>query len=146
MHPNRLARECVLKALYACEISKDSPEHVLMSTLKSFSDQKDLNIDFIKELFTRVYENKNWADKHIEKYLQNWEFDRVAMVDRLLLRMGVCEIVFLEEVPPKVSISEAVEIAKVYSTGDSSGFVNGILDAVYKEYLKNEDKKKKDDE
>ncbi|MBL7014134.1 MAG: transcription antitermination factor NusB [Candidatus Marinimicrobia bacterium] len=136
----------MLKALYACELSQEPPEQVLLSTLKSFSDQTDLNIDFIKELYTRVYENKNWADKHIEKYLQNWEFARVAMVDKLLLRMGICEIVFLDDVPPKVSISEAVEIAKVYSTGESSGFVNGILDAVYKEHIKNENNKQKDDE
>lgn len=134
----------MLKALYACEISQDPSEQVLISTLNSFSNQKDLNIDFIKELYTRVYENKNWADKHIEKYLQNWEFGRVAMVDRILLRMGVCEIVLLEDIPPKVSISEAVEIAKVYSTGDSSSFVNGILDAIYKEFIKKEELEKKD--
>ena len=83
-------------------------------------------------------DNINWADDLIRSHLQNWEFDRVAQVDRLLLRMGICEIFFIEEIPPKVSISEMVEISKVYSTDESPGFINGILDAVYKDYQKKE--------
>ena len=78
------------------------------------------------------------ADELIKSHLQNWEFDRVAQIDRLLLRMGICEIFFIEEIPPKVSISEMVEISKVYSTDESPGFINGILDAVYKDYQKQE--------
>ena len=70
--------------------------------------------------------------------MQNWEFDRVAQIDRLLLRMGICEIFFVEEIPPKVSISEMVEISKIYSTDESPGFINGVLDAVYKDYQKEE--------
>ena len=71
-------------------------------------------------------------------HLQNWEFSRVDQIDRLLLRMGICEIFFIEEVPPKVSISEMVEISKVYSTDESPSFINGILDAVYKDFQKKE--------
>ncbi|MBT3300655.1 MAG: transcription antitermination factor NusB [Candidatus Marinimicrobia bacterium] len=144
MHPNRLARECVLKALYAYDISQEAPEKILKSTLASFSNHKDLDMEFMKTLYTYVYENQNWANQHIKDCLQNWEFSRVATVDQILLRMGICEIYFMEDVPPKVSISEAVEIAKVYSTGDSSGFVNGILDSIYKKYLKEEAKTTKD--
>ena len=78
------------------------------------------------------------ADKVITSHLQNWEFDRIAQIDRLLLRMGICEIFFLKDIPPKVSISEMVEISKIYSTDESPGFINGILDAVYKDYQKKE--------
>ena len=77
-----------------------------------------------------------WADELIKTHLQNWEFDRVAKVDRVLLRMGICEIYFIKEVPSKVSITEMVEIAKVYSTDESPSFINGILDAVYMDYQK----------
>ena len=70
----------------------------------------------------------------ITEHLQNWEFNRVARIDILLLRMGICEIFFVDEIPPKVSISEMVEISKVYSTDDSPSFINGVLDAVYKNY------------
>ena len=83
-------------------------------------------------------ENVKLADDLIKSHLQNWEFDRVAQIDRLLLRMGICEIFFVEEIPPKVSISEMVEISKIYSTDESPGFINGVLDAVYKDYQKEE--------
>ena len=70
----------------------------------------------------------------IKIHLQNWDFNRVAQVDQVLLRMGVCEIFFMDDIPPKVTITEMVEIAKIYSTEESSGFVNGVLDSVFKDY------------
>jgi N utilization substance protein B len=76
----------------------------------------------------------DWANDMIKSHLQNWEFDRVAQIDQVLLRMGICEIFYMDDIPLKVSISEMVEISKVYSTEESSGFINGILDAVYKEF------------
>ena len=68
----------------------------------------------------------------IKTRLNNWEFDRVALLDRLLLILAISEIHFIDDVPPKVSISEAIEIAKQYSTEESSSFVNGVLDNIYK--------------
>ena len=83
-------------------------------------------------------DNHDLADQIIKKHLQNWEFNRVAKVDKVLLRMGICEIYFLDDIPPKVSISEMVEISKVYSTDESPVFINGILDTVYKDFQKKE--------
>ena len=80
----------------------------------------------------------------IRKHLQNWSFERIALIDRILLRMGVSEIFYMDDIPPKVTISEMVEIAKVFSTKESSGFVNGILDSVLKE-SQNEKIKKPED-
>ena len=80
----------------------------------------------------------------IRKHLQNWTFERIALIDRILLRMGVSEIFYMDDIPPKVTISEMVEIAKVFSTKESSGFVNGILDSVLKE-SQNEKIKKPED-
>ena len=74
-------------------------------------------------------------EKTISRFLENWELRRVALLDNLILQMAVCELLFFDDVPPKVSISEAIEMAKKYSTDDSSGFVNGILDSVYKEMI-----------
>ena len=96
------------------------------------------NEDFISTLFHCVLDHVDWADDLIKSHLQNWEFNRVAQVDKVLLRMGICEIFYLDDIPPKVSISEMVEISKVYSTDESSGFINGILDAVYKDYQQQE--------
>lgn len=137
LHPRRNAREGVLEALFAQEFSEEKPKLVLDRILSSNPDRKKSS-EFIQLLFFCVMDNTNWADDLIRSHLQNWEFDRVAQVDRLLLRMGICEIFFIEEIPPKVSISEMVEISKVYSTDESPGFINGILDAVYKDYQKKE--------
>ena len=135
VHPRRVARESVLEALFANQFSDDKPDLVLKRILDSDPVRKK-NLEFIELLFYSVIENVQLADKMITSHLQNWEFDRVAQIDRLLLRMGICEIFFIEEIPPKVSISEMVEISKVYSTDESPGFINGILDAVYKDYQK----------
>ena len=137
LHPRRNAREGVLEALFAQEFSEEKPKLVLDRILSSNPDRKKSS-EFIQLLFFCVIDNINWADDLIRLHLQNWEFDRVAQVDRLLLRMGICEIFFIEEIPPKVSISEMVEISKVYSTDESPSFINGILDAVYKDFQKKE--------
>ena len=76
----------------------------------------------------------------IRSHLENWEIDRVALIDKILLKMGICEIYFINDIPPKVTISEMVEIAKVYSTDESPVFINGILDAVFKNYIKDNKK------
>ena len=68
----------------------------------------------------------------ISDNLDNWKLERVATLDQLIMRIAISEIYFNEDIPPKVSISEAIEIAKVYSTEDSSSFVNGVLDSIYK--------------
>lgn len=137
LHPRRNAREGVLEALFAQEYSEEKPKLVLDRVLDSNPNRKKSS-EFIEVLFFCVLENINWADDQIKVHLQNWEFSRVAQIDRLLLRMGICEIFFIEEVPPKVSISEMVEISKVYSTDESPSFINGILDAVYKDFQKKE--------
>ena len=137
LHPRRYAREGVLQALYAQQFSDDEPTLTLNRVLDTFHGRKK-NSDFISVLYNCVLEHVDWADDIIKSHLQNWEFDRVAQVDRVLLRMGICEIFYMDEIPPKVSITEMVEISKVYSTEESSGFINGVLDAVYKEYQQQE--------
>ena len=127
----------MLEALFAQEFSEEKPKVVLNRVLDSNPARKKSS-EFIEILFFCVLENVIWADDLIKLHLQNWEFERVAQVDRLLLRMGICEIFFLEEIPPKVSISEMVEISKIYSTDESPGFINGILDSVYKDFQKKE--------
>ena len=137
LHPRRNAREGVLEALFALEFSEEKPKVVLNRVLDSNPARKK-SFEFIEILFFCVIKNEIWADDLIKSHLQNWEFERVAQVDRLLLRMGICEIFFLEEIPPKVSISEMVEISKIYSTDESPSFINGILDSVYKDFQKKE--------
>jgi N utilization substance protein B len=79
-------------------------------------------------------------DKLIVSRSKNWDFDRITIIDKLILRMALVEMVYVDEVPPKVSIAEGVEIAKQFSTEDSSSFINGILDSVYNEIIKGKEK------
>ena len=74
-------------------------------------------------------------DKMIESKLVNWKIHRLALMDKMILRMSLSEMLYVDSVPPKVSIAEGVEIAKEFSTDDSSSFVNGILDAIYNEKI-----------
>ena len=133
IHPRRNAREGVLQALYAQQFSEDKST-IILNRVMALSPEKKKNSKFISSLFQCVLDHADWANDMIKSHLQNWEFDRVAQIDRVLLRMGICEIFYMDDIPPKVSISEMVEISKVYSTEESSGFINGILDAVYKEF------------
>ena len=130
-HPRRIAREAVLQALYAYEITKEKQDKVLKDIINRQSYDNDMK-NFITSLFNFSIDNKEWCEEQIKTRLNNWEFDRVALLDRLLLILAISEIHFVDDVPPKVSISEAIEIAKQYSTEESSGFVNGVLDNIYK--------------
>ena len=135
LHPRRAARQCVLEALFAYEFSKNDALSIVNQIINKNSQVK-VNQDFIQFLFECVLKNIKWSEDIIKSHLENWEIDRVTQIDRILLKMGICEIHFIDDIPPKVTISEMVEIAKIYSTDESPIFINGILDAVYKNYQK----------
>lgn len=86
-------------------------------------------------LLRQAIVHEAWADQLIIGKLRNWDLARVTFLDRLILELAITEMVSMDDVPDKVSISEAIEIAKIYSTEDSPGFINGILDAVYHDKL-----------
>ena len=130
-HPRRIAREAVLQALYASAMTGEDSNKILKDILNRRSYESNL-VKYITDLFESAIDNKEWCEDQIKSRLNNWEFDRVALLDRLLLIVAISEIYFVEDVPPKVSISEAIEIAKIYCNEDSSSFVNGVLDNVYK--------------
>ncbi|MEE2876379.1 MAG: transcription antitermination factor NusB [Candidatus Neomarinimicrobiota bacterium] len=126
----RLIRELVLQGLYAEEITHDSPDKILKD-LKSRSTFDEESAVFLDRLFTTTLKQLAWTSTLIEERLENWDLRRVALIDRLVLQMMITEMVFFDDVPPKVSIAEGVEIARKFSTDESSGFVNGILDSVF---------------
>lgn len=92
-------------------------------------------LSYCLALASRTLERQTWADELIASKLEHWDLARVTLVDRLILELALVEMVNFDEIPLKVSISEAIEIAKEFSTDDSPGFVNGILDAVYHDIL-----------
>lgn len=138
----REVRETVLKALYAQQMSKESLDHIMKTVVKDAVSEDKETRRFAERLFFRTAEERDDLDLIIATHIRNWEIQRLAVIDRLILQMAICEFIHFEEIPTKVTINEAIEIAKRYSTAKSSRFINGILDAALED-LKEEGRIKK---
>lgn len=125
----RIIREKVVQALYAHEMSGDPLDHVIACVLVGLEDNKAAH-EFAKNLVAETVKHSADIDKIIKARVANWDFKRIAILDRLILRMGICELLYFREIPPKVTMNEAIELAKLFSTERSGQFVNGVLDAV----------------
>lgn len=126
----REARETVLKALYAYEMTQEGIKQILDDVCDNFTEPAT---QFIHAVVQQTIAHQMEMDVLIKARAQNWEFERIALIDRILMRMALCEILFFEDIPPKVSINEMIEISKRYSTDKSSKFINGILDTIYED-------------
>jgi len=129
MGKRREARETVLSVLYYYEIDKCD----ITKLLEQIPHQKDVNkklSDYIKRLIEATIKNLDTIDKKVKKAVENWDMDRIAIVDKSILRFATAEILYFPDIPIKVSIDEAVEIAKKFSTEKSGAFINGILDKI----------------
>ena len=131
----RIIREKVVQALYAHEMSGDPLEHVNACVLIGLAANKPAH-EFAKNLVEATVAHSADIDKIIRTRVANWDFKRIAILDRLILRMGICELLYFREIPPKVTMNEAIELAKLFSTEKSGQFVNGVLDAVLAEIKK----------
>lgn len=139
MVQRREIREVVLQALFAEEISGNQWKDILATNIKpKFNNDKE-GLKFAERLFLKTAKQKESLDEIIQDHIKNWEINRLAMLDKLILRMALCEFLEFEEIPTKVTINEAIEIAKRFSTKKSGKFVNGILDAAL-ERLQQEDR------
>jgi N utilization substance protein B len=95
--------------------------------------------DFARTLLTTAIEKKEYTAELIKPKLKNWDSERIALIDMILMRLGVCELLYFETIPTKVTINEYIDLAKEYSTAQSGQFVNGILDSIHKEFIENGD-------
>ncbi|MEA3489680.1 MAG: transcription antitermination factor NusB [Candidatus Omnitrophota bacterium] len=132
MRKRTLSREIALKILYASDITKES---ICECFRKFWENEKKADEDvkdFTEFIVLGVNGKREDIDEIISKYAANWELKRMATVDRNILRMASFELLFVEQIPPKVSINEAIELAKKYGDKDSGKFVNGILDKINK--------------
>jgi len=132
MRKRTKAREYVLQMLYQIDITQGNWQEILENFCAS-GDRQDLSgelKDFSAQLLQGVVDHLQEIDKKISKYAANWQLERMAFVDRNIMRLGCFELLFRADIPPKVAINEAVELAKKYSGLESGKFVNAILDQI----------------
>ena len=140
----RSARCLCLQLLYSSELSDN---YSSKDIIKSFFKNKDKDLDdtvyskdeinYAEKLMRYTLKHITEVDLLIQNKLKNWAMHRLAIMDKMILRMCISEMFYMEDIPPKVSMAEGIEIAKKFSTIDSSGFINGILDAVYNDKKNN---------
>jgi transcription antitermination protein NusB len=133
MSNRREARERVMQGLYAHELAGGDVRHFMDTVINPRLQEDADNLRFAHSLFLRCIEMTTDLDETISRHTENWELSRIALIDHIILRMAICELLTFEDIPPKVSINEAIEVAKRYSTSKSGQFINGILDAVLAE-------------
>ena len=138
----RQVRERVLQALYAYEASGDSVDHILATLIRPAFEGDRTYLRFAERLFLKSADARTEADVLIDKHVENWDLSRLARTDRLVLWIAIAELLYFEDIPPKVTLNEAVEVARAFGTDKSAPFVNGVLDAVLQE-LRDSDRMKK---
>jgi N utilization substance protein B len=133
MGTRRQSREAAVQILYQRDLNPHEP---LDEALARFWAEQDYAADirgFAERLARGTLEQRDAVDAQIKRVTENWELERIAVVDRNILRLAIYEMLFCDDIPPVVSINEAVDIAKKFSTRESGKFVNGILDRIRKE-------------
>lgn len=125
------AREVAMHILYQMEVTKGEFDDIFSNYIEH-NPQEQETIDFARQVSYGAFMNISPIDEMIKKHVKNWDIDRMAIIDRNVLRLATYELLYLKEIPPKVSINEAIELAKKFGDVDSPRFVNGILDKIYK--------------
>ena len=125
----RKARAIALQALYEIDSTRHKTEAVVNRFL-SEGGLSEENSTFVRELVSRVIENKEKLDHNIQKFATAWPVEQIPLIDRNILRLAIFEILFDNKVPVKVAINEAVELAKLFANDNSAKFINGVLGSV----------------
>lgn len=136
------SRAITLEALFMWDFNGEDTEnlHFYIDYLGTLERDGGFDRGFAADLARRVIENKQSLDEWINRYTTDWHVDRLAILDRSVLRMAIYELMYSREAPPKVAINEAVELAKEYSGEPSAKFISGVLGAIYDKYFKNSEK------
>ena len=129
----RQVRERVLQALYAAELSEDEAADVLKKIVRPPFEEDNTYVRFAERLFLRTLDTRTAADVLMDSHVENWELSRLALTDRIVIRMAVAEMLHFADIPPKVTLNEYVEVARAFGTDKSGAFVNGVLDAILRE-------------
>jgi len=129
MGTRRRSREQALQALFYMDMQREPVEDPVALFCDSFTQERPAET-FFHRLIAGVREHRDTIDTVIERYSSNWKISRMSCVDRNVLRIAVFELLFCEDIPPKVSINEAIDVGKRFGTEESGAFINGILDSI----------------
>jgi N utilization substance protein B len=116
-------------------ITKQDPIKAFAQSKEHFL-KKEESDEFAEQIVLGVQEHLQEIDRLIEKYSENWRLDRISLIDRNILRMAIFELLYCEEIPPKVTLNEAIDLGKRFGTDDSGSFINGILDQIQNEFVR----------
>jgi len=129
MGTRRLSREQALQALFFMDMRRDPEEDSVGQFCSSFARDNPTQ-PYFHRLVDGVQENRKMIDTVIEQFSSNWKLSRMSCVDRNVLRIAVFELLYCADIPPKVSINEAIDVGKRFGTDESGAFINGILDSI----------------
>ena len=144
MQQRRRAREYALQVLYTLDLQEREVNEALDLFWSILNNPEYLGNQppgdegakkFAVQLVRGTWENHDQIDNIIRIYSEHWSLGRMSRVDRSILRMATYELLFCEEIPPKVSLNEAIDLGKIYGSENSGAFINGILDALYTDRL-----------
>lgn len=125
----RKSRELAMQALFCMDIQHDTSEDMLERFCENFALPPKSQVFFLK-LVNGVLQTRSEIDAVIERFSDHWKINRMSCVDRNVMRIAVYELLYCEDIPPKVSINEAIDVGKKYGTEDSGSFINGIMDSI----------------
>ena len=129
MGNRRRARELAMQVLFQMDITRDCSSEAVELFCRHFEVSRKAKPFFV-QLVTGVLECRDELDRLIEQFSDNWKLSRMSGMDRNTMRVAVYELIYCEDIPPKVSINEAIDIGKKYGTQHSAAFINGILDGI----------------
>ncbi|MBD7914488.1 transcription antitermination factor NusB [Clostridium sp. Sa3CUN1] len=127
------SREIAMELLFGMTLSKNTLEETIENFLEDYEMKLNtIDLEYIKKILEDIEKNKETIDKKIEDALTNWKIDRISKINLSILRLAIGEMLYIEDVPEKVAINEAIEMTKKYSDEKSVSFINGVLDKAFK--------------
>ena len=135
MGKRRRSREFALQVLYQLEITKQGALQAMVQLRENFSPEEGED-EFAKRIVLGVMEHRQEIDRLIKERSENWRLDRMTIIDRNILRIAIFELLYCGDIPPKVTLNEAIDLGKRYGSEESGSFINGILDRIQNEVIR----------
>ncbi len=135
MGKRRKSREFALQVLYQIEITQQNPLQAIHQVRENFWPPGDQD-EFAQQIILGVMDHRQEIDRLIESHSEHWRLDRISVIDRNILRIAIFELLYCDEIPPKVTLNEAIDLGKRFGSEESGSFINGILDRIQKEVIR----------